>query len=802
MVVPGTEKKDPYRRLAEINRAITTSLNFEEVLELIVENATQLVDARIAALLLVDKDGLLRIRAARGLDARLVNSFSGHMEEDVIDQLHKLLGAPVEETLVAVPVIAKNSLNGLLIIVRGRPFNEEEGWQVSALADQAAIALRNARLYEIELAEASRERDETLEALKESNDRINRILSSMTDVFYSLDRDWRFTDINTQAEKRFGKSREELIGKVLWEVYPQAKRSKLFAEFSRALEEMVPVNFEVESQLVPGVWFEAHVYPSRKGLSVYLRDVSERKLAEAATRRLASIVETSDDAIISKDLKGIITSWNRGARIIFGYTAEEVIGKSVTILIPEERYDEEPEILGKIAKGIPIQHYETVRRRKDGSYVDISLTVSPLRNERDEIIGASKIARDISLRKLAESEREKMFKNAQEARADAEKANQLKDEFLATLSHELRNPLNVILGYSEVLLRNDEVQKSALLKRAVEVLRRNAEAQAQLVSDLLDLSRLHTGKLSLNRETVSLASAVHNSVETVRIDAAAKNIEISVNTSNEILFVDADPLRLEQVVWNLLTNAVKFTPAGGKVSVNLARTDDEALLIVQDTGQGIDPAFAPHLFEMFRQADGSSSRRHGGMGIGLALVQQLVKLHNGSVDMESPGLGQGSKFTVRLPLSSERAAQSDPHSKMTTGALNQMRILVVDDSEDNVEMLRRLFEMDGAKVSTAAGGSEALEIIRDNDFEVILTDISMPEMDGFEFLRRLREMPLKRDVPVLALTGFGRAEDVERAEAEGFFSHVTKPIDINKLVALLRTIPVSERSYNADGRPI
>ena len=285
----------------------------------------------------------------------------------------------------------------------------------------------------------------------------------------------------------------------------------------------------------------------------------------------------------------------------------------------------------------------------------------------------------------------------------------------------------------------------------------------------------------------------------MRIEAAAKNIEISVNTSNEVLFVDADPLRLEQVVWNLLNNAVKFTPAEWRVSVNLARSEDEALVSVQDTGPGIDPAFAPHLFEMFRQADGSSSRRHGGMGIGLALVQQLVKLHNGSVAMESLGPGQGAKFTVRLPLGRETKEQSDSDSEVTSEALSQMRILVVDDSEDTVEMLRRLFEMDGAKVTTAGGGSEALEIIRDNDFEVILTDISMPEMDGFEFLRRLREMPVKRDVPVLALTGFGRAEDVERAIAEGFFSHVTKPIDLNKLVALLRTVPVRERSYKSDG---
>ena len=798
MIVPGTEKKEPYKRLAEINRAITTSLNFEEVLDLIVENATQLVEARITALLLVDKNGLLRIRAARGLDSNLIDSFSGLMEEDVIEQLHRSLSAPSDETLIAVPVIAKNSLNGLLVIVRAHPFDDEEEWQVSALADQAAIALRNARLYEIELAETSRERDETRAALRESNESINAILSSVTDLFYSLDREWRFTNINKQAEMRLGKAREELIGKVIWQVYPEIVDSKLYTEFHKALAQMAPVHFEIEPSLIPGIWFETHAYPSQKGLNVYLRDISERKQAETATRRLASIVESSEDAIVSKDLNGIITSWNHGAQLIFGYTAEEVIGKSVTVLIPEERFDEEPEILGRISRGDRIQHYETVRRRKDGSLVDISLTVSPIRNERDEIVGASKIARDISQRKKAEADREQMFKNAQEARADAEKANQLKDEFLATLSHELRNPLNVILGYSEVLLRNDEVHQSAFLKRAVEILRRNAEAQSQLVSDLLDLSRLHTGKLSLNRETVSLTTAVNNAVETVRAEAAVKNIEISVNTSGELLFVDADPLRLEQVVWNLLNNAVKFTPSGGVVAIDLARTEDEALVIVKDTGPGIDPAFAPHLFEMFRQADASSSRRHGGMGIGLALVRQLVRLHDGSVAMESSGLGQGAKFTVRLPLSRETTARRSSDATVHVGVLNQMRILVVDDSEDTVEMLRRLFEMDGATVSTAGGGAEALEMIRENDFEVILSDISMPEMDGFEFLRRLREIPVKRDVPVLALTGFGRAEDVERAKAEGFHSHVTKPIDVNKLVGLLRNLG-RERSRQSDG---
>ncbi len=403
---------------------------------------------------------------------------------------------------------------------------------------------------------------------------------------------------------------------------------------------------------------------------------------------------------------------------------------------------------------------------------------------------------DITERKRVESEIAQLLESEREARSQAEKANRLKDEFLATLSHELRNPLNVILGYAEVLLRSEEAQRSAFVSHAAEILKRNALAQSQLVRDLLDLSRLHMGKLSLNREPVSLTTAISNALETVRSEADAKRVGIKIDLPEEVLFVDADPLRIEQVVWNLLNNAVKFTPAGGAETVRLRDDGDQAFLTVDDTGQGIEPPFLPHVFEMFRQADATPSRRHGGMGIGLALVQELVQLHGGSVSASSEGAGKGAQFTIQLPLSRATNKQIKSTGPLEVEVLNKMRILVVDDSVDTVEMLRHLFEMDGATVRTAGGGAEALEIAGKEKFDVILSDISMPGMDGFELLRRLRALPQGKDVPVLALTGFGRSEDVERAKAEGFLTHVTKPVDVGAIIEILQNL----QTRQAEGR--
>ena len=392
-------------------------------------------------------------------------------------------------------------------------------------------------------------------------------------------------------------------------------------------------------------------------------------------------------------------------------------------------------------------------------------------------------------RKRVEGEREQLLAREHELRETAEEANRLKDEFLAIMSHELRNPLNVILGYAELLLRMNEIKSAPHLHRMADAVKRNAVAQSKLIRDLLDLSRLRSGKLELNRETVSPVTSIENAIETVRMDAADKGVEIKVEPPDELLFVRADPVRLEQIIWNLLNNSVKFTPRGGLITVRLEEENDEIVLTVSDNGQGIDSSFLPHIFEIFRQADPGTSRAQQGMGIGLAVVQQLVELHGGVVSAYSAGAGQGATFTIKLPRSGNSKSHSSPAEVLGIGSLAGMSILVVDDSEDTTEMVRHLLEIGGASVYSATSGFEALRIAREKEFDVVLSDISMPEMDGFEFLSRLRQIPGKEDLPAVALTGFGRPEDVQRASDKGFYAHLTKPFDIQRLAMLLQQVP-------------
>ena len=439
--------------------------------------------------------------------------------------------------------------------------------------------------------------------------------------------------------------------------------------------------------------------------------------------------------------------------------------------------------------------YVAVPLMRDGRWV-ASLWVSddqPRQWTKEEVSLLRSVAERTwtAIEKLrAEAERERLLQSEQEARDVAERANQLKDEFLATLSHELRNPLNVILGYSELLLRMPEIDESSHLRKMAEALRRNAQSQSQLINDLLDLSRLQRGKISLNHETVSLAAIIDNAVETVRTEAAAKGIEIQLNVGDQFLLVDGDRLRLQQIAWNVLNNAVKFTPAGGSINIALHREERAAVFVVEDTGEGIEPSFLPHVFEMFRQADASKSRRHGGMGIGLALVRQLVQLHGGTIAAESEGTNKGSRFTIRLPLTNEAvssgATAATPPLALT--GLANTDFLIVDDSEDTIAMLDQLLKLSGANVTTANNGADALRIASEREFDVILSDISMPGMDGFEFLQRLRQIEGREAVPVIAITGFGRTADIQRARAAGFYSHLTKPLNLDALAAVLEPL--------------
>jgi len=353
---------------------------------------------------------------------------------------------------------------------------------------------------------------------------------------------------------------------------------------------------------------------------------------ETDALRLAAIVEYSDDAIVSKNLDGIVQTWNKAAERLFGYTAAEIIGKSITLIIPRDRLAEEDLVLGRIRAGQTVEHYETVRRAKDGRLIDVSLTVSPIRLPNGNIIGASKIARDIT--------------EQRQLRQAADEASRAKDHFLAMLSHELRTPLNAVLGYID-MLRNNIVPEQQRGK-AIEIVARNAELLTRLVNDVLDTSRIVTGKLRMELHDCNLSTLVGEVVESVRETSSAKRVELTSQIPSDV-HVQGDPDRLRQTIWNLLSNALKFTPAGGQIRVRLAADDTYVRVIVQDTGIGLSAESLPYLFQRFWQVQTVDNRSHGGLGLGLALTRHIVEMHGGSISARSAGLGQGSTFEVRLP---------------------------------------------------------------------------------------------------------------------------------------------------------
>jgi two-component system, chemotaxis family, CheB/CheR fusion protein len=503
-----------------------------------------------------------------------------------------------------------------------------------------------------------------------------------------------------------------------------------------------------------------------------------------------TVESVKDYAILTANPDNRVVSWNPGAARIFGYDEAEIIGQSAAILFtPEDREQGEPEREFRTALVEGRAEDERWHIRKDGSRFWGSGVMTPLLDDQGNLRGFVKVARDMTEQKRLEIEREELLAREQQARRDAERANRLKDEFLATLSHELRHPLNNIIGYTYVLLRADEVKQSPIIRQAAETLHRNAVAQAQLINDLLDLSRLQTGKLAVNRQPVTLQPVLGEAVESLRAQATEKKVKLDADFTSEPLTVSADPLRLQQIVWNLVTNAIKFTPNGGRVLVSLSREVEEAKLVVADTGQGIDSAFLPHIFEMFRQAESGTTRTHGGMGIGLSLVNQLAEIHGGRAAAHSEGLGQGSQFTVWLPLQSATSIPSPQGvSAAAEGELAGAHILVVDDTLDTLEMMRILLTGEGAVVIAASSGTEGLRMAEHTQFDLVLSDISMPGMDGYEFLQNLRSQPLYRNIPAIAITGFGRESDAERARHAGYTTHVTKPIDFDHLVRLARVM--------------
>jgi PAS domain S-box-containing protein len=676
--------------------------------------------------------------------------------------------------------------------------------------------------------------------------------------------------------------------------------------------------------------------------------VAERKSAEQTISFLASIVESTDDAVIGKTLDGIIVSWNDGARNIYGYAAEEVVGRSISMLVPADRADEIPRILDRLKSGEHIENYETVRVRKDGTQINISLTISTIKDASGKIVGASAIGRDITERRRAEEnlrtseellrmaldagkmgtwdynvmtgevrwstnleaihgiapgtfggtfeaylsdvysedreyvmaaiarslangaehhieyrivwpdgslhwlegngaviqdsegrairmtgactditerrraevEREQLLKSEktarieaedahrlsaellmreQAARADAETANRAKDEFLAIVSHELRTPLNAIAGWVDILLGNTE-RDEALTARGLEVIKRTAGLQTRIIEDILDVSRIVTGKLQLEMRPVELNGIIKASIAAVQLTADTKKVRLRQVLDPRTVPVSGDPNRLQQIAWNLLSNAIKFTPSGGEVEIRLEQDGSSVRIIVSDTGEGIRTEFLPHIFDRFRQGDSSTTRRYAGLGLGLAIVRHLVELHGGAIEAYSAGENHGSVFTVTLPCPAAGAESLEQRSSADRSrgdggrALAGLRLLIVDDDADSREVLATLLASAGAEVRSAAFVREALEALNEWGPHVLVSDIGMPDEDGYDLIRKVRALGAAEggQIPAIALTGYADVQEVERALAEGYQMHMAKPVEPSQLVKMIASFGIRD----------
>ncbi len=524
------------------------------------------------------------------------------------------------------------------------------------------------------------------------------------------------------------------------------------------------------------------------------------------TFRLA--VEAAPAAIVIVDRSGLITLVNTLTERLFGYERRELVGRHAEGLVPErfrQAYgDYRSQFFDDVRQGPTAGGRDLLALRKDGSEVPVEIRLSPLQSHGERFVLAA--ITDITDRKRAENERAELLLREQSAREDAERASRLKDEFLATLSHELRTPLNAILGYSRML--RSGIMAPQKHPRAVEIIDRNATMLTQIVADVLDVSRIISGKLLLNVQPLDVRGLVTETVETVRPATEAKRLQVNVQIDDDAAVVSADPDRLQQVVWNLISNAVKFTPEGGSIDVGVAQENGHVDIVVSDNGIDVAPEFLPFMFERFRQADGGTTRQHGGLGLGLAIARHLVELHGGTITGMSAGKDQGATFRVRLPTAGvqleplviDRPAFSidEPAPwRLPESSLEGVHVLAVDDDADALTLVREILEATGARVTTLHSGAEVLERILTLHPDVLVADLGMPVMDGFEMIRRIRQLPDRAvsDIPAIALTAYARSEDRVKALNSGFQMHIHKPLDPPELIAAVAALrAVTRRS--------
>ncbi len=622
--------------------------------------------------------------------------------------------------------------------------------------------------------------------------RLRLLERSLTDyAIFTIDSAGAITTWNPGVQQVLGYTRDEFVGCAFATLFTPEDQAanKPAEEMARALatgrsdDKRFHVRKDGTRFPADGVVQLMSSEARRPSFLKVMYDATHQRRTSDALRdteeRYRLLVENVRDyAVFLLDAGGHVQSWTAEAQKIKGYAPHEIIGQHFCVFFtPEDQGRGAPqqELDRAVANGRA--EGEGWRVRKDGSRFWGDEIVAPIRHADGQLRGFAKIVRDLTTRQLAAVEREQLY-------AQAHEASRLKDEFLSTVSHELRTPLNAIVGWTHLLEASiaslDDTQR-----RAVRAIARNAQVQVQLVDDLLDVSRIVSGQVRLHAECVSLTDVVRAAVDSVRPAATANRIQVETHVDPDDALVYADRDRLQQIIWNLLSNAVKFTPAGGRVTTCAATSDDGTVIVVQDTGIGIDAHMLPLVFERFRQADSSTTRRHGGVGLGLAIVRQLVEQHGGTVEVTSGGRDSGSTFTVRLPAppaaTSPRPGEAVVPARAAHPAgsqLTRVRVLVVDDDEDAREVLRTALTQVGADVVVADSAAAALASMATRLPDVIVADIGMPDEDGYSLMRKIRLAASEQThrPPAIALTAFARDEDRFRALEAGFQLHLSKPI--------------------------
>jgi PAS domain S-box-containing protein len=641
------------------------------------------------------------------------------------------------------------------------------------------VALGVAITFVVDSWDAARRRAE------QSEKWLSAVLMSIGDAVIATDQKGELVFMNPRAEALTAWDEAEARGKNLVEVFPlidETTRQPAENPVTKVLKAGRIRGLANHTVLIARDGSEMPIDDSAapildeqnqiQGVVLVFRDVTERRKADELRERLAAIVDSSDDAIVSNDLNGVVTSWNKAAERIFGYRADEVVGKNISMLMPEDLIEDMSRILDHVRRGERIQHFATKRKRKDGACIDVSVSVSSVRDGYGAIVGASRIARDITEQKRIEAERR-----------DAERR---KDEFLAMLGHELRNPIAALANAVAV---SNEAQDPQNIAWARQVVDRQLNLLSRLIDDLLDVSRITRGKIRLLRESIDARTIVNHAVESARALIEERKHALETVVPSQPLMLDADAARLEQVFVNLLANAAKYTEVGGRIRFTAESSAGEVVFRVQDTGIGIAPEEMPRVFELFSQGQRTPGRSEGGLGVGLTIVKSLVEMHGGAVSVQSDGRGSGSTFVVRLPASASAPLREVAPAPPPPTSTPVARVLIIDDNRDLADGLARILRFHGHQVATVHDGPEGIEAARTIRPGVILLDIGLPTLDGYQVARILRAEGCLSDAVIIAISGYGQEEDVRRSREAGMNHHLVKPIDLNALSSLLSSSP-------------